>query len=98
MNVSISFRPKLADILKNYSLRGFQADSVAGITVGIVVLPLAMERVNSVLNSSAADFPAGDHSRWLPEPDKTDTVGAVKRSTLDQRIPTLKSGDSTGAN
>src|SRR6202142_3487585 len=42
MNVSISFRPKLVDVLKNYSLRDFQADTVAGLTVGIVALPLAM--------------------------------------------------------
>ena len=42
MNVSISFRPKLADVFKKYSLQDFQADSVAGLTVGIVALPLAM--------------------------------------------------------
>ena len=42
MNVSISFRPKLAEVLKHYSLRDFQADTVAGVTVGIVALPLAM--------------------------------------------------------
>jgi SulP family sulfate permease len=42
MNVSISFRPKLVDVLKNYSFRDFQADAVAGLTVGIVALPLAM--------------------------------------------------------
>jgi len=42
MNVSLSFRPKLADSLKNYSFRDFQADAVAGLTVGIVALPLAM--------------------------------------------------------
>jgi len=42
MNISISFRPRLVDALKNYSLRDFQADTVAGITVGIVALPLAM--------------------------------------------------------
>jgi SulP family sulfate permease len=42
MNVSISFRPKLADVFKKYSLQDLQADSVAGLTVGIVALPLAM--------------------------------------------------------
>ncbi len=42
MNVSISFRPKLVDTLRNYSLRDLQADMVAGVTVGIVALPLAM--------------------------------------------------------
>jgi SulP family sulfate permease len=36
------FRPKLADTLKGYSLPDFRADLVAGITVGIVALPLAM--------------------------------------------------------
>src|ERR1041385_6452609 len=37
-----SFRPKLADVLKNYSRQDLTADVVAGITVGIVALPLAM--------------------------------------------------------
>ncbi|HYG35561.1 MAG TPA: sulfate permease [Clostridia bacterium] len=42
MKVSIPFRPKLVDVLKNYSSQNFFADMVAGITVGIVALPLAM--------------------------------------------------------
>src|SRR5215470_8684563 len=42
MNLSISFRPKLLDALRNYSSETFLADLVAGITVGIVALPLAM--------------------------------------------------------
>src|SRR3954465_9309946 len=42
MNLSISFRPKLLDTLKGYSSQAFFADLVAGITVGIVALPLAM--------------------------------------------------------
>src|ERR1041385_3402562 len=42
MNISIPFRPKLLDTLKNYSRPDFAADFVAGITVGIVALPLAM--------------------------------------------------------
>ena len=42
MNDWISFRPKLADTLKNYSRRDLGADVVAGVTVGIVALPLAM--------------------------------------------------------
>jgi sulfate permease, SulP family len=42
MNVSFAFRPKLADTLKNYSKQDFLRDLVAGITVGIVALPLAM--------------------------------------------------------
>jgi SulP family sulfate permease len=36
------FRPKLLDTLKTYSRADFHADLVAGITVGIVALPLAM--------------------------------------------------------
>src|SRR5882762_5037180 len=39
---SISFRPKLVDALKGYSAQNFFADLIAGITVGIVALPLAM--------------------------------------------------------
>src|SRR5690349_12271516 len=42
MNLSVSFRPKLVDALKGYSAHNFQTDLVAGITVGIVALPLAM--------------------------------------------------------
>src|SRR5262245_48951658 len=42
MNWSIGFRPKLVDVLKGYSPKNFAADVVAGITVGIVALPLAM--------------------------------------------------------
>src|ERR1700733_10730206 len=42
MNLSISLRPKLADTLKGYSSQVFFADLVAGITVGIVAIPLAM--------------------------------------------------------
>jgi SulP family sulfate permease len=42
MNFPISFRPKLVDTLKDYSAHEFSADLVAGVTVGIVALPLAM--------------------------------------------------------
>src|SRR6266496_1677525 len=42
MNLSISFRPKLVDTFRSYSSEKFFADAVAGITVGIVALPLAM--------------------------------------------------------
>jgi SulP family sulfate permease len=42
MNFSIGFRPKLLDTLKAYSRNDFHADVIAGITVGIVALPLAM--------------------------------------------------------
>ena len=39
---AFSFRPKLLDTLRTYSRGDFTADLVAGITVGIVALPLAM--------------------------------------------------------
>jgi SulP family sulfate permease len=42
MNGSFAFRPKLADALKVYSRQDFGADLAAGVTVGIVALPLAM--------------------------------------------------------
>src|SRR3954471_5151759 len=42
MNVTTHFRPKLLETLKAYSARDFGADAVAGLTVGIVALPLAM--------------------------------------------------------
>src|SRR6058998_3278830 len=42
MNFAVSFRPKLVEALKNYSREMFFADLIAGITVGIVALPLAM--------------------------------------------------------
>jgi SulP family sulfate permease len=42
MKVSIPFRPKLLDALKGYTSQTFLADLVAGVTVGIVALPLAM--------------------------------------------------------
>src|SRR5882762_9980591 len=42
MKLAIPFRPKLADTLKDYSRQDFLADLIAGLTVGIVALPLAM--------------------------------------------------------
>ncbi len=42
MNLPSWFRPKLADTLKGYRAPDFSADLVAGLTVGIVALPLAM--------------------------------------------------------
>src|SRR5271165_2987560 len=42
MNISVPFHPKLLDTLKGYSSQDFRRDLVAGITVGIVALPLAM--------------------------------------------------------
>src|SRR5438034_960352 len=42
MNLTISFRPKLFECLRNYSREDFFSDLIAGLTVGIVALPLAM--------------------------------------------------------
>ncbi len=42
MNIAFSFRPKLLDTLKSYTRQDFRADLIAGLTVGIVALPLAM--------------------------------------------------------
>ncbi|MCW5554615.1 MAG: sulfate permease [Verrucomicrobiae bacterium] len=42
MNVSLAFRPKLVDALKGYTRQDLSADLIAGLTVGIVALPLAM--------------------------------------------------------
>ncbi len=42
MNVSFSFRPKILEALKHYSAQNFYADFTAGMTVGIVALPLSM--------------------------------------------------------
>jgi sulfate permease, SulP family len=42
MKMDWSFRPKLLDTLKGYSRQAFIADLIAGVTVGIVALPLAM--------------------------------------------------------
>src|ERR1044072_8622098 len=37
-----SFRPKLLEVFKDYSAEKLRADTIAGLTVGIVALPLAM--------------------------------------------------------
>ena len=42
MKLAIPFRPKLLDTLKQYPGKDFTADLIAGLTVGIVALPLAM--------------------------------------------------------
>ena len=39
---SFAFRPRLVETLKNYSSSQFTADLIAGLTVGIVALPLAL--------------------------------------------------------
>ena len=40
--ICISFRPRLCESLKNYSANDLIPDLIAGVTVGIVALPLAM--------------------------------------------------------
>jgi len=42
MKIDAVFRPRLFETLKNYSTSAFMTDLVAGVTVGIVALPLAM--------------------------------------------------------
>ena len=42
MKLAFPFRPKLFDTLRGYTGRDFAVDLVAGLTVGIVALPLAM--------------------------------------------------------
>ncbi len=42
MHLNIPFRPRLLDTLKGYTLKDFMPDLTAGVTVGIVALPLAM--------------------------------------------------------
>src|ERR1043166_928883 len=42
MNLTISFRPKLFECLKTYSRENLFSDLIAGMTVGVVALPLAM--------------------------------------------------------
>src|SRR3989449_6113278 len=42
MKLNLQFRPKLIETLRKYPGRDFRADLIAGLTVGIVALPLAM--------------------------------------------------------
>src|SRR5205814_6956782 len=42
MKISIPFRPRLLETIRNYSRADLTADLIAGITVGVVALPLAM--------------------------------------------------------
>src|SRR5213592_4457570 len=42
MKVPFAFRPKLVEALQGYRRQDFTADLIAGVTVGIVALPLAM--------------------------------------------------------
>ena len=59
MNKWISFRPKLAESLKNYSTQTFFADLNAGLIVGIVALPLSLAlAIASGLNPAIGLFTA----------------------------------------
>lgn len=42
MNLNISFRPRLWETLKGYTIKDLTPDLIAGVTVGVVALPLAM--------------------------------------------------------
>src|SRR5579859_4958943 len=42
MHLNIPFRPRLFETLRNYSSKDLASDLIAGITVGVVALPLAM--------------------------------------------------------
>jgi sulfate permease, SulP family len=42
MNLNFAFRPKIIDSLKGYNRRDFAGDLTAGVTVGLVAVPLAM--------------------------------------------------------
>src|SRR5215472_6115671 len=42
MNLALTFRPKLIETLKSYSAKDLSSDLIAGLTVGLVALPLAM--------------------------------------------------------
>src|SRR6266446_4976069 len=60
MNLTISFRPKLFECLRNYSRQDFFSDLIAGLTVGIVALPLAMAfGIASGVKPEAGIFMAG---------------------------------------
>ncbi len=59
MNLPFSFRPALWSTLKDYSARNFYSDLAAGITVGIVALPLSMAlAIASGLNPQIGLFTA----------------------------------------
>ena len=40
--ISLAFRPRLLGELRTYSTEKFRADLLAGVTVGIIAIPLAM--------------------------------------------------------
>lgn len=59
MKIAFTFRPKLLDSLRGYNRHAFITDAVAGITVGIVALPLAMAlAIASGLKPEAGIFTA----------------------------------------
>ena len=53
------FKPKLVSCLKNYSKETFMADLMAGIIVGIVALPLAMNFGQLALELLSLDVEPG---------------------------------------
>jgi len=58
-HLSLSFRPKLIDCLKKYSLEDLISDLSSGITVGVVALPLSMAfAIASGLKPEAGIFTA----------------------------------------
>jgi len=59
MKIDFAFRPRLVETLKNYSSAQFMADLTAGVTVGIVALPMAMAfAIASGVNPAAGIFTA----------------------------------------
>ena len=59
MQVSLEFRPKLLQTLQGYTRRQFWSDAGAGLTVGVVALPLAMAfAIASGLKPEAGIFTA----------------------------------------
>src|SRR6266704_2256751 len=59
MKVPFAFRPKLVDALQGYQRHDLTADLIAGLTVGIVALPLAMAfAIASAVKPEAGIFTA----------------------------------------
>src|SRR4051794_36869895 len=55
----LSFTPKLVQCLRTYNRRDFLSDLIAGITVGLVALPLAMAfAINSGVKPEAGIYTA----------------------------------------
>jgi hypothetical protein len=80
-----------------WQVRGWKPRSLAAKMAAATVAARFQPPVG--LGCQGAPFPTGNHSRWLPEPDKTDTLAVVKRSALDYRnpIPAQRFPDPTEA-